>query len=474
MIREIVDIFYSLATSYELFDDSNIINTMKGWINMLIRLLPFIIDNKAYTDKVLWDGDDNWGVKLWEGILIMLFKPGFTVKQLPSDVVSINSKGIDQNVLWKNGVSTSGDVHNHYTDTYDKNKISLLRLLLICISSPLYHGSEEYLTILNPFWWFFTWRRAKNVKNLFVSLLNNIISYDIEGYRIPYFSSVNVNGDNEKLLELGLHILLILIEYKPPTEENMIYLINGGYTSLKKIFTYFESQENPEHKEEKSLNDDLTTNEFHRLLQVIHGKMNLEPFVESLTKYFYNLTGSTQTYLPNSVTQIPFYHELFILFWRFIQGNLYFVEEVVSHPEFLPKIYAPILYYFDVMKKDPTKCNFLYIWVFILLSFSSNRDFSMVLNDPYTLQLQFDLKDFEGGSYADLTYQVIQRMIKVGPGILRPLYKSLVSVISNTAPYVKSLSKDSSESIFSLIKTFSNPELLKKREETSRILGNLF
>jgi hypothetical protein len=90
------------------------------------------------------------------------------------------------------------------------------------------------------------------------------------------------------------------------------------------------------------------------------------------------------------------------------------------------------------------------------------------------MQLTFDLKDFEGGSYADLTYQVIQRMIKVGPGILRPLYKSLVSVISNTAPYVKSLSKDSCESIFSLIKTFSNPELLKKREETSRILSNLF
>lgn len=98
----------------------------------------------------------------------------------------------------------------------------------------------------------------------------------------------------------------------------------------------------------------------------------------------------------------------------------------------------------------------------------------MALNDQYNLQLQFDLKDWEGGSYADLTYQVIHRMIKVGPGILRPLYKSLVSVLSNTAPYVKSLSKDTSECIFSLIKTFSSPELLKKREETSRILSNLF
>lgn len=98
----------------------------------------------------------------------------------------------------------------------------------------------------------------------------------------------------------------------------------------------------------------------------------------------------------------------------------------------------------------------------------------MGINEVYTGQLEFDLKDFEGGTYADLTYQVIQRMIQIGPGILRPLYKSLVSVISNTAPYVKSLSKDSSECIFSLIRTFSNPEILVKREETSRILSNLF
>lgn len=206
-----------------------------------------------------------------------------------------------------------------------------------------------------------TCRRAANVKNLFVSLLNQIISYDTEGYRIPYFSSVNTQGDSEKLLEIGLHVLLVLIEYKPPTEDNLKYLIDGGYVSLKKIHQYFENKEKINGKEEKTLAEDLTTNEFHRLLQVIHGKMNLEPFVESMCRYFSNLVDATQTYLPNSVTQIPFYQELFILFWRFTQGNPYFLEEVVSHPEFLTKIYGTVLYYFDFLKKDPTKCNLLYI-----------------------------------------------------------------------------------------------------------------
>lgn len=255
---------------------------------------------------------------------------------------------------------------------------------------------------------------------------------------------------------------MVLIEYKPPTEENLQYLIDGGYLSLKQTNKYFKSIENREKKEEKSLGEDLTTNEFHRLLQVIHGKMNLEPFVESMNRYFSNLIDAQNTYLPNSVTQIEFYQELFILFWRFLQGNAYFLDEVVSHPDFLSKIYVTVLYHFDYLKKDPTKCNLLYICVFILLTFSSNRDFSMLLNEPYNLQLQFDLKDFEGGTFGDLTYQVIHRMIKVGPGILRPLYKSLVSVISNTAPYVKGLTKDSCECIFYLVKMFSNPDLLRK------------
>lgn len=194
-----------------------------------------------------------------------------------------------------------------------------------------------------------------------MSLLNNLISYDPEGYKIPYFSSVNTQGESEKLLEIGLHVLLVLIEYKPPTEENMKYLIEGGYVSLKRIHQYFEASEKKEQKEEKSLSEDLTSNEFHRLLQVIHGKMNLEPFVESMTRYFSNLIDSSQTYLPNSMTQIPFYQELFILFWRFIQGNPYFLDEVVSHPEFLTKIFTTVLFYFDSLKKDPTKCNLLYI-----------------------------------------------------------------------------------------------------------------
>lgn len=50
------------------------------------------------------------------------------------------------------------------------------------LSQPLFHTADEYLIILNPFSTYLTSRRCKNVKNLFISLLNNVISYDCQGY----------------------------------------------------------------------------------------------------------------------------------------------------------------------------------------------------------------------------------------------------------------------------------------------------
>lgn len=132
IIREIIDILHSKAVENDTIEETQLVAIVKGAINLLTRFLPFVLDNKAYLDKILWEGKEAaHGVKLCEAILILLFKPGFTVRTLSGDNRNINSKGIDQNVLWKNGVSTSGDVYNHYYSNFDANRISLLRLLLV-------------------------------------------------------------------------------------------------------------------------------------------------------------------------------------------------------------------------------------------------------------------------------------------------------------------------------------------------------
>jgi hypothetical protein len=44
------------------------------------------------------------------------------------------------------------------------------------------------------------------------------------------------------LVTLAIHLLLILIEYKPPSLDNLNFLIRGGHISLNKVFQYFMIQ----------------------------------------------------------------------------------------------------------------------------------------------------------------------------------------------------------------------------------------
>jgi len=38
---------------------------------------------------------------------------------------------------------------------------------------------------------------------------------------------------------LALHLILVLIEYKPPSLDNLKYLISGGHPTLNKVYTNF-------------------------------------------------------------------------------------------------------------------------------------------------------------------------------------------------------------------------------------------
>jgi hypothetical protein len=126
-------------------------------------------------------------LKMMESISILLFKPGFTVQEVPDGLdlqyfgmlynLCQYLIGIDEQLVWKSGISIP-EAPNHYNNNYNPVRIALLRLLIIMLSQPLFYGPDEYLLVLNPFSTYFTSRRAKNTKNLFVSLVNTVLSYD--------------------------------------------------------------------------------------------------------------------------------------------------------------------------------------------------------------------------------------------------------------------------------------------------------
>ena len=175
-----------------------------------------------------------------ESISLLLFKEGFTILPLANGTTP-QYFGIDENLVWRNGISVPAAA-NHSVFTYDKNRIDLLRLVITILSQPLYYAPDEYLLVLNPFSTYFSNKRSKNCKNLFVSLINVIASYDVSGYGVPYLSAIDQGGEQEVLLTLAIHLLLILIEYKPPSFDNLNFLIRGGHISLNKVFQYFMLQ----------------------------------------------------------------------------------------------------------------------------------------------------------------------------------------------------------------------------------------
>lgn len=206
---------------------------------MVNRIFPLLFEDKELFIRCMWREQALFSnqinaINMMEAISLLLFKEGYTIMPLV-DGITPKYFGIDENLVWRNGISVPAAV-NHHNFSYDKNRIDLLRLVITVLSQPLFYSPDEYLLVLNPFNTYFSNKRSKNCKNLFVSLINVIVSYDVSGYGLPYLSAIDQQGEQEMLVTLAIHLLLILIEYKPPSLDNLNFLIRGGHISLNKVF----------------------------------------------------------------------------------------------------------------------------------------------------------------------------------------------------------------------------------------------
>lgn len=155
----------------------------------------------------------------------------------------------------------------------------------------------------------------------------------------------------------------------------------------------------------------------------------------------------------------------------------YAFEDFTTRDEFHCRFVLGILILLDSAKKNPTKSNLMYVCIFMLLSFSSSRDLAMTLNEPFTLggTVKFsDLPQFDKASYADLVFLSIYKLIHTGPRLLKPIYKSIVAIISNIAPYTKELCREACDGLMYMMQVFSKPEFLLEKEENCRTMTTLF
>lgn len=81
---------------------------------------------------------------------------------------------------------------------------------------------------------------------------------------------------------------------------------------------------------------------------------------------------------------------------------------------------------------------------------------------------------FDGGTYADILFLSIYKLIHNGPRLLRPIYKSIVAVLANVAPYVKCLCKEACDGIIYMVTVFTKNEFLMEREDNCKTLSSVF
>jgi hypothetical protein len=117
----------------------------------------------------------------------------------------------------------------------------------------------------------------------------------------------------------------------------------------------------------------------------------------------------------------------------------------------------------------------MYLSIFLLLTVSASREMAMNLNSPFSLNLKLDLIDVKNYSYtyADLVFISVFGLIKNGPRLLRPIYKSIVAILSNIAPYTKHLSKQACDGLMYLVTVFAKKEFLLEREDNCKSLSSL-
>jgi hypothetical protein len=117
----------------------------------------------------------------------------------------------------------------------------------------------------------------------------------------------------------------------------------------------------------------------------------------------------------------------------------------------------------------------MYLTIFLLLTISASRELAMSLNAPFNLAIKLDLVELKGTSYtyADLVFVSVYGLIKNGPRLLKPIYKSIIAILSNLAPYTKCLCKEGCDGLMYLVQVFANNRFLMEKEDNCKTLGSL-
>ena len=409
-------------------------------VRLLTRLIPFLFEDSDWR-LLFWspanfsatqEGEQPQALAqvLLNSLADLLFCPDFTVvpktkqgPENPDDLSSIDSC----EHIWEAGIGCS--VSPGRTDAIDSHRTEIIKLLVTCFSETLYYKPEE-IGAPNRWMLHFTSSENRHVLPILTSLLNVTCTYDPVGYGVPYYWTM-VGDPRGDLVEAAVQLLCLVLDYYPHSQVNRL-----------------QAASQPQAQQPEPGAGNLFCGYVSRL----HQNEDLEFVAKGMINLIYNPVR--HTYLPYSIKKVFFTQELYIVLWKMCELNKRFMIHLLRSPVLFDLV-VPILINILESRANPAMVGMLHVGVFIFLLLSGERNFGVRLNKPFVPRITIpDIPKFTG-THADLLFLVFHKVITSGLPRLQPLYDSLLTILVNVSPYLKSLSMVTCSRLMHLLESFS-------------------
>lgn len=282
-------------------------------IRIITRLMPILLENEDVR-KIIWE--NGCGFSLADGLMGLLFKPGFgTVNSS-----SISPYEFDPNRAWKSGVYVDDMPHANLEIV--ENRIEVLRAILACCSQSLYCEAAQAGNYVNPYGWLFTSDEIRYSKDAFYSLMNTVLGFPIE--KINRMIS-GPFGNAEIEASLACQILVGLLDSKIPNIHHI-----SENSDLKLVHDILQNL----HSEQQGFSAELSPlkldNVFLDGLKTLNDPKTFKYIAKCFNSQFDTVIAYNSAYLFSTVDEVPYYQELLIMFWLFIEHNSKFEDYLMK------------------------------------------------------------------------------------------------------------------------------------------------
>jgi hypothetical protein len=426
-------------------------------VRLLTRLVPVVFEDARRSDlaeRLFWQHGDNavpLAITLLDSLMALLFLPGFTVNDFAAPPPTLAQLRSRRNAVlpvanvWAAGIGATEVFPSD--DAHHANRVEVLKLLLTCLSSALYHRPSTERQADSWLHYVCT-RPTYYTAGLFLSLVNVACTYDPVGWGLPY-NYLMFSDPREELTYISLQLLTVLLEYDPS-------VLSGAAAPPAGVADAPAAAAAAAAASSDAGKASGAKNVFARYLASV-APADFPFLFEGIAKLLENPFQAANTYLPGSTKELVGQQETLTFLWRVLLGNGAFLRWMLTKAD-ATRIVKPVLLFMLESRREESHLGLVHLSSFLLLVFSGEREFGVTLNAPFNEHTE-SLGRVDG-RLADVLVLTVAKLLVDSHARLAPLHECLLTVITNVSPYVKALTAAAAAKLLQLFDMFCKPKFV--------------